>query len=187
MGIGALIWLTACGIASSTPTPAASTLPSASPSVFVSPLYGYSVALPEAWRPEPATVAWTEADSFGSDSANSDKFYSTRGTTIWAAATATAKTLDQFVDDQVAIDAVENDCPTTLETDDGTTVGGEPARLLTKHCPADAPDGGALIATAALLHAGNGYFFYFIYPVGLAPDPNAIDAFTSFLEGVEFP
>ena len=82
---------------------------------------------------------------------------------------------------------MENDCPTTLETDDGTTVGGEPARLLTKHCPADAPDGGALIATAALLHAGDGYFFYFIYPVGLAPDPNAIDAFTSFLEGVEFP
>jgi hypothetical protein len=187
MGVSALTLLAACSTASSTSTPAATALPLASESVFVSPLYGYSAALSEGWRPEPATEAWTEADSFGSDSANSDKFYSTRGTTIWAVATATAKTLDQFVADQVATDAVENDCPTTLETDDATAVGGEPARLITKHCPAGAADGGALIATAALLHGGDGYFFYFIYPVGLAADPNAIDAFTSFLEGVQLP
>ena len=186
MGIGTMIVLTACGTASPTPTPGATTLPSASPSVFVSPLYGYSVALAEGWRPEPATEAWNGSGG-ASDAASSDKFHSDRGTTIWTIATPTTKTLDQLVADQIASDAAGNGCPTTMDTDDETTVGGEPARLTTKHCPADAPDGGALIATAAVLHGGDGYFFYFIYPVYLAPDPNALDAFTSFLEGVEFP
>jgi hypothetical protein len=186
VGVAALTLLAACGTASSTPTPAATTVPSASPSVFVSPLYGYSVALSEGWRPEPATEAWTGSGG-GSDAASSDRFYSTRGTTIWTVAAPTTKTVDELVTDQIAADAAGNGCPTTMDSDEETTVGGEPARLTTKHCPADAADGGALIATAALLHGGDGYFFYFIYPVGLAADPNAIDDFTSFLEGVEFP
>jgi hypothetical protein len=184
---GALLALAACGPVAS-PSPSVSVpSPSAPASAFESPLYGYSVELSGVWRPDPATEAWTGTETFGSDSANSDKFHSDRGTTIWAVAAPTTKTLDELVAERIADDAAENDCPTEAESDEDITVSGQPARLTTKHCPADAADGGALIVMATVLDQGDVYFFYFIYPVYLASDPNAIDAFTSFLDGVELP
>lgn len=190
MGVAALILLAACGTASPVSSPSLPASMSSSPgsgSVFESPLYAYSVELAGVWRPEPATESWTGTDSFGSDSANSDKFHSDRGTSTWVVAAATTKTLDELVADRLAIDAVENDCPPSAETDDDITISGQPARLTTKHCPAGAADGGALIAMATVLDQGQVYLFYFIYPVYLAADPNAIDPFISFLAGVELP
>jgi hypothetical protein len=179
--------LAACGPAGSASPSVNAASPSAPASAFESPLYSYSVDLSGAWRPEPATEAWTGTDPFGSDSANSDKFHSDRGTTIWAVAAPTTKTIDELVAERLADDAAENDCPTEAESDEDITVSGQPARLTTKHCPADAADGGALIAMATVVDKGDGYFFYFLYPVYLAPDPNALDAFTSFLDRVELP
>jgi hypothetical protein len=180
---GILILTTACG-ASSTPSPSAAP-PSSSAATFTSPLYGYVADLPEGLRPEPATEPWSgEPGDFGSDSMTSDRFHATSGDTTWAVGAPTTKTVDQMIEDETEVDANDNDCDPVPDSDEEITIGGEPARLTVKNCPVDSV---SVIGLAAVVHGEDGFYFYFIHPEYLAPDPNAVDAFTEFLAGVTFP
>lgn len=180
------ILVAACGGAATTPQPTAPATEQLFPpaSQFDSPLYGYSIALPDGWRPEPATEAWDGAPgSFGSDTANSDRFHFQRGLTVWAVAAQTEKSLAELTDDQMASDVELHDCAATPDTDEPTTLDGDPARLTAKHCPTDSP---TEVATESVIHDGKAYVFYFIHPELIAPDPNDLDLFGNLLDGVTF-
>jgi hypothetical protein len=137
-------------------------------------VYAYSIALPAGWRPIPATQAWDGTTGITNEDPWVDQFISERGTIAWAFAAPTSKSLDDVTADQIASGA-ERECSTTPETDEETTV--------VTHCPADSE---TVVAWADLVHDGEGYFFYFIYPDSLAADPNPIDPFRDLLNGIEF-
>jgi hypothetical protein len=179
-----VLLLASCSSSATTPTPL--TVPSASASAsgsaFSSSVYAYSIALPAGWRPVPATEAWDGTTDISNEDPWVDQFISQRGSVAWAYAAPTSKTLNKLTTDQIASGA-DRQCSTTPETDEAITVGQEPARYVVTHCPADSA---TVVAWADLIHAGDGYFFYFIYPDSLAPDPNALDSFQTLLDGIEF-
>ena len=43
-----------------------------------------------------------------------------------------------------------------------------------------------MIGVTPVIHAGDGYFFYYIQPEYLTPDPNTLDVFRTLLSGPEF-
>lgn len=88
-----------------------------------------------------------------------------------------------FSADRTAADAAEHPCPAKPEVDQPITVAGGPARLTVKHCPAE---GGIVVANAAAIHGGTGYFFYFQDP-GHAADATDLDTFKTLLSGVMLP
>lgn len=176
---------TGTAIATSMSTATSRTFPAttASESVFTSPLYGYSIVVPADWTPQPATERWDgEVGGFGSSTPNSDVFQSqVMFNTLWAAAAPTTKGLNDFVSDETEIDAVEHDCENPPDIDEPITVDDEPARLTAKNCPTDSK---TLIAFAAVIKDGVGYFFYFRH---VDPDPSSLDVFQGFLTGVTLP
>jgi hypothetical protein len=185
--VAALLLLAAsCSNAAPTPTqsraPLLSASASASGSTFSSSVYQYSIDLPDGWRPVAATEAWDGTSGITNEDPWVDQFISQRGTLAWAFAAPTSKTLDELTADQIASGAVRR-CSKTPETDEGISVGQEPARFVVMHCPADSA---TLVAWADLVHDGDGYFFYFIYPESLAADPKPLDPFRTLLHGVQF-
>ena len=189
--------LTACGTSgttapSTTAPPATTTSASTttaptgtttSEAVFTSPLYGYSIVLPADWTPDPAIERWDgEVGGFGSSTANSDAFEGTMiDNTLWAAAAPTTKGLNDFVLDENAIDAIDHDCENPPDIDEPITIDDEPARLTAKNCPIGSK---TLIASAAVIKDGVGYFFYFR---NIDPDSSALDVFRELLTGVTLP
>ena len=101
--------------------------------------------------------------------------------TLWAAAAPTAKSLNDFVSDETEIDAVQHDCENPPDMDEPFTLDDEPARLTAKNCPTDSE---TLIASAAVIKEGVGYFFYFRH---VDPDPSSLDVFQELLTGVTLP
>ena len=164
-------------------TTTAPTTTTASESVFTSPLYSYSIVLPAAWRPDPAVERWDgSVGGFDSDTANSDAFEGTiLNNTLWAVAAPTTKGLNDFVSDQNAIDAIEHDCENPPDIDEPITLDDEPARLTAKNCPIGNK---TLIASAAVIKDGVGYFFYFR---NVDPDSSSLDVFRELLTGVTLP
>ncbi len=178
-----LLLAASCSSSATTPTQSTpSVAASASDSSFSSSVYAYSIALPAGWRPIPATEAWDGTTGITNEDPWVDQFISERGTIAWAFAAPTSKSLDDVTADQIASGA-ERECSTTPETDEETTVGDAPARFVVTHCPADSE---TVVAWADLVHDGDGYFFYFIYPDSLAADPNPLDPFRELLSGIEF-
>ena len=176
---------TATAIATATSAAMSTTFPAttASESVFTSPLYGYSIVLPADWTPRPATEAWDgNVGGFGSSTANSDVFQGTMiFNTLWAAAAPTTKGLNDFVSEENAIDATMHDCENPPDIDEPITLDDEPARLTAKNCPIGNK---TLIASAAVIKDGVGYFFYFRH---VDPDPSSLDVFQELLTGVTLP
>jgi hypothetical protein len=181
--VAAVVLLTASCGSSATPTPSATPGPSASGSTFSSSVYAYSIALPAGWRPVPATEAWDGTTAVSSEDPWVDQFISSRGTIVWAYAAPTSKSLADLTDEAVAASASERQCMANPQVDEPLTVGEEAARFIVTRCPADSQ---TVIAWATVIHAGDGYFFYFIHPESLAPDPNAVDAFRALLNGIAF-
>ena len=120
----------------------------------------------------------------GHDAAYVDQIQSSSGTIGWAAAIPTKETLAAFSAARTAADAAEHPCPPTPEIDESIKVGGDPGRLTIKHCPAD---GGILVANTAVIHDGNGFFFYFQDPGHYATDSGDLAVFKTLLGGVTFP
>ena len=164
-------------------TTTAPTTTTASESVFTSPLYSYSIVLPTDWTPDPAIERWDgSVGGFDSTTDNSDAFEGTiLNNTLWAVAAPTTKGLNDFVSDQNAIDVIEHDCENPPDIDEPITLDDEPARLTAKHCPiGDKP----LIASAAVIKDGVGYFFYFR---NVDPDSSSLDVFRELLTRVTLP
>lgn len=158
--------------------------PTAPPSVFTSPLYHYSIALPAGWTAIAATVAWDGTSTPGHTDSIVDQFQSSTGTVAWTYAAPTTKSLAALSAARTAADAATHPCPTTPEINEPITVAGEPAVFTSKHCPAGS---GTLVANTAVIHNGIGYFFYFQHPESVTADPNDLAVFKTLLSGVEFP
>jgi hypothetical protein len=101
--------------------------------------------------------------------------------TLWAAAAPTTKDLNDFVSDQHESDANTYDCEDPPDIDEPITIDGEPARLIAKNCPIGNK---TLIASAAVIKDGVGYFFFFRHP---DPDSSSLDVFRELLTGVTLP
>lgn len=150
---------------------------------FDSPLYAYGIDLPDGWRPEPAGETWDgEYGSVGSDSPNVDQFFFQKGYVAWALAAPTDATLREFVDGENAADAELHECEPAPATT-ATTIGGEEALIEMKLCPTDSA---TVLGTAAAIHNGVGYFFYFIHPESLATSDDDQQVFQSLLDTVTF-
>lgn len=162
-----------------------STGPPTSASTFSSDLYRYAVALPSGWElVKPATEAWDGRGAPGHDGATTDLFKSSTGTLMWAYAAPTSATLSEATTAQIAADAAEHPCPTTLEIDEPIAVGGDQGRFTVKHCPVV---GGILVAMTAVVHDGSAYIFYFQHPPNAAPSGDDVVMFKKLLSGVELP
>jgi hypothetical protein len=150
---------------------------------FDSPLYAYAIELPDGWRPEPAGERWDgKYGSVGSDAPSSDQFFFQKGYSAWAFAAPTDATLRKLVEGANAADARLHECeakPATV----ATSIGGEKALLGLKHCPTDSA---TVLGTAAAIHNGVGYFFYFIHPEVIAASDDDRQVFQSLLDTVVF-
>jgi len=150
---------------------------------FDSALYGYGIDLPDGWRTQPAEQRWDGAyGGFGSDTPSSDQFYFQKGYTAWAAAAPTEASLKELLDAENASDVEQHQCeadpPRTA-----ITIGGEQALLEMKHCPTDSP---SVLGTAAVIHDGSGYFFYFIHPETVAASDDDQQLFEGLLRTIAF-
>jgi hypothetical protein len=79
------------------------------------------------------------------------------GPYAWGYAGTYAASLERLAADQIANDAAEHPCPPTVESQEEGTVDGEPAILMSKHCP---EDDGILNVTAVVIKDGVGFRFY---------------------------
>jgi hypothetical protein len=173
--------LAACAGASPTARPSERLFPPGSH--FNSALYGFSIDLPDGWRPDPATERWNGTfGTFGSDAASSDRFHFQGGYTAWVAAAPTGAGLDHWIAGQDASDARRHECPAHPTAEEFQIAGGE-ARIESKHCPTDSP---TVIVMAATIHAGVGYFFYFIHPADIEASDTDQRVFEAMLSTVTF-
>jgi hypothetical protein len=127
--------------------------PTSTPNVFRSPLYGYSIVVPDQWKATPAVVRWdgVSAPSLGP---NVDQLAGPH-LIVLGYAGPFAGNLTAFVQDQIAASARDHSdtCPSNaLQLNQPTTVGGEAGVLLGLNC-------GARIDQAITVHDGVGYAF----------------------------
>ena len=159
--------------------------PIGSPSVFISPIYGYSISLPAGWSVvKPATEGWDAVSAPGHDTESADLFASTSGTLLWAYSGPTSKSLARFTAAQTAADAAAHPCPAAPETDEAFRVGGEAAQFTVKHCPAT---DGILVAMTAVIREGTGYLFYFQHPPAAPSRDDDAAVFKMLLAAVVLP
>lgn len=150
MLVVASLWvLTLPGLGGGSPL----TSPQPTPTVFRSPLYGYSVVVPTGWRTTAAVVRW-DGESQPSLGPNVDELAGPR-LIVLGYAGPFAGTLTTFVQDRIAANARDHSdtCPSNaLQLDQPMTIGGEPGVLLGLNC-------GARIDQAITVHDGVGYAF----------------------------
>jgi hypothetical protein len=165
-----------------TQTPAAS----ATPGLFKSDHYGYTVPVPAEWTVNGATETWdgVSPGSPGHDGPLVDQFTaSPRNTSLWAYAAPTKLKLAAYATHTTDAAAAEHPCTEGSqkpEKNEAITVGGEPARLLTIHC-------GILVLIAVTIHRGSGAVFAF-QDANADPSFDAEDRalFLAFLKGIRF-
>lgn len=162
------------------PAPSRTAEPTAPPSTFTSSKYAYSIDLPAGWTGYPAFLPWDGTSAPAYDQAVVDQLKSSTGTVAWVMSAPTTNTLPDYIAAQTAVDAVEHPCPTAAELDQAITIDGEPARMLVKHC-------GTLVVSAAVIHKGSGYFFYFQHLPEDTADPEGYEIFKTLLAGVTWP
>lgn len=180
------------GVPSPSPTPTVVPSPTVSPSVapspsgptvFTSPLYGYTVTVPAGWISAPAMLRWDGTKQPGPD-AESDKFDGPESLSAWGFAGPFSGDLAAFVADRIVANARDHSdtCPVAEpEINEPLQIGGQPWVLLGWNC-------GALINNAVTVRAGVAYEFTFRnLAVKAASDPVDRALFLSILDSVELP
>jgi hypothetical protein len=212
--VAALV-LTACGSTSlASPTPSSST-PTATPTpsssaptarpiptpypvatLFVSPVYKYSVTLPAGWLVIPAQTAWDGTSAVGHDDPIVDQLIGPQvtgrcktvflcGPIAWGLAAPTTSSLADYVKDQDLADARDHPCPPAPESEIAIEIGGEAGALESKHCPAV---DGILVLTAVTIHSGVAYSFYLQDPSrDPTLEPGDLSDFMALLGAIQLP
>jgi hypothetical protein len=169
-------------VTSPTVSPSAAASPSG-PTVFTSPLYGYTVTVPAGWISAPAILRWDGKRQSGPD-AESDKFAGPESLSAWGFAGPFSGDLAGFVTDRIAANARDHadTCPVdALEINEPLQIGGQRWVLLGWNC-------GALINQAVTVRSGVAYAFIFRdLTVRAASDPADRAIFQSILDSVELP
>ncbi len=159
----------------------------ATPLVFASTSYRYSITLPAGWVATPASVTWDGQGAPTSESPAVDLFgppgvTTTSGPAALALAAPTTDSLAAWVAYGIAqISIAHSDtCPKKPDSVEAVTVGGQPGKLVAMNC-------GILINTAFTVVNGYGYRFGFRDPlVPAATDPKDLATFTTMLGSVMF-
>ena len=168
------------------PSPTVASSPAASPSgptVFTSPLYGYTVTIPAGWLAAPAVIRWDGTKAPGPD-AETDKFGGPEKLTAWATAGQFSGDLAALVTQGIAANARDHSdtCPVAEpEINEPLQIGDQAWVLLGWNC-------GALINGAFTVHAGVAYVFTFRdLGIQAATEPTDRAIFQSILDSVELP
>jgi hypothetical protein len=182
------------GVPTPVPTPTVGASPAVSasasapaspsvPTVFTSPLYGYTVTVPAGWITAPAVLRWDGTKAPGPD-AESDRFAGPAQLSAWVIGGPFSGDLAAFVTDRVAANDRDHSdtCPVAEpEINEPLQIGGQPWVLLGWNC-------GAVINQALTTRAGTAYVFTFRdLGVKAATDPADRAIFLSILESVELP
>ena len=175
------------GVSSPSPTPTVVPSPTVSPSgptVFTSPLYGYSIAVPDGWTVGPARIRWDGSSAPGNDFSSVDRFVGPERLSAWGFAGPFSGDLAAFVSDRIAATARDHSdtCPVAEpEINEPLQIGGQPWVLLGWNC-------GALINTAVTVRAGVAYAFTLRdLAVEAASDPDDRAIFEDLLDSVTLP
>jgi len=163
-------------------SPSSAALPSG-PTVFTSPLYGYTVTIPAGWLAAPAVVPWDGTRSSGPDG-EADKFAGPEQIMSWAIAGPFKGDLGAFVTNRIAANARDHSdtCPVAEpEINEPLQIGGRAWVLLGWNC-------GAVINQALTVRGADAYSFTFRdLGVKAATDPADRALFLSILESFELP
>jgi hypothetical protein len=127
--------------------------PAPTPTVFRSPLYGYSIVIPDDWKATPAVVRW-DGESQPSLGTNVDQLSGPHLIALGFAGPFSGD-LTAFTQDRLAANARDHSdtCPSNaLQLNQPTTIGGERGVLLGLNC-------GARIDQVITVHDGVGYAF----------------------------
>ena len=151
--------------------------------VFASRQYGYTEALPAAWRlARQATRPWDGKGSPGYDRPVVDLFQGPGSLQAWALAAPTNKNLDSYTRATIRASHVAHPCPAVPQTNQAITIGGAPARLLSMQC---APGSGFLVEIAVTVHHGTAFVFASQHQPGTPVHyPADRAAFRNFLAGI---
>ena len=169
-------------------SPAQSSAPAASTPttarIFTSRQYGYTEVSPVDWYPgEQATEQWDGKGAPGDEDSVVDLFHGPSGVEAWVTAAPTKESLAAYARTTTRAAAAEHPCPAVPQTDQATTIGGAPARLLGMQCP---PGSGFLVETAVTIHDGTGFVFTSQNPAGSVDRGADRAAFRRFLAGIRF-
>jgi hypothetical protein len=146
---------------------------------FTSRHYGYTEVLPPGWWSiHPATQQWNGKGAPGYDSPAIDLFAGPGSLEAWADAAPTKENLAVYTSATIQAARAGHPCSAPL-TDQATTIGGAPARLLGMHCP---PHSGFLVEIAVTVHHGTAFVFASQNQAGTTPADRA--AFRKFLAGI---
>ena len=155
--------------------------PTPTPTVFRSPLYGYSIVVPTGWSATPATTRW-DGVSAASLGPNVDQVAGPH-LIVLGFAGPYAGNLTAFVQEQIAAALRDHSdtCPSNaLQLNQPTTIGGQPGVLLGLNC-------GARIDQVITVHDGVGYAFT-IRDAAFSPtlDPTDFSTAQSMLDSLIF-
>jgi hypothetical protein len=152
------------------------------PTVFRSPLYGYSILIPDQWKATPAVVRWDGA-SQPSLGPNVDQLAGPHLIVLGYAGPFTSN-LTAFVQDRIAANARDHSdtCPSNaLQLNQPTTIGGEAGVLLGLNC-------GARIDQAITVHDRVGFAFTIRDSgFGSTLDPTDFATVQAILDSLIFP
>ena len=153
--------------------------------IFRSRYYGYTDALPSGWSSNSqATQPWDGKGTASDQDRFIDLFYGPGGLEAWAVAAPTNRNLAVYTTATIRAAAASHPCPTTPQTNQAITIGGEPARLLNMQCP---PGSGFVVEIVTTIHHGTAYVFASQNPSGSAANHTADRAaFRKFLAGIQF-
>lgn len=178
------------GVPTPAPTPTVAPSPVISPSaevspsgptLFTSPLYGYTVTVPVGWITAPAVLHWDGRKAPGPD-AEADRFAGPEQLAAWAIGGPFTRSLAAFVTDRIAANARDHSdtCPVAEpEINEPLQIGDRPWVFLGWNC-------GAVINQALTVRAGTAYVFTFRdLGVKAATDPADRALFLSILDSVE--
>ena len=157
--------------------------PAATPTVFASPLYHYSVTLPAGWAAAGAVFPWDGKTAPGQEEPEVDKFGGPPSASMWAFAAPVSVDLKGFVKDRIAATARDHgdDCPAPPEVNEPIRIGGRAGTFIAWKC-------GILINQAVIVRDGVGYSFVMRdFGVAAATDRADRALFEQLLDSVAFP
>lgn len=155
--------------------------PPPAPSVFKSPLYGYTIDLPaaaEVTDVRPATARWDGTATINSDGPLVDRFSRTGSRLAIILAAPTDLDLDAY---QAAVHAkavTEHGCPEEVARERDFAISGTPAKVVAFVC------GGLQVYEATMVRDGMGLIAKQLTPPPGSPalETASLDDFMSFLE-----
>jgi hypothetical protein len=152
--------------------------------IFTSRVYRYTEALPRGWFPNGARQRWDRKGAPADTDPTVDLFLGPGGVEAWVYAAPTNKNLAAYTAKTIQASHAGHPCPAVPQTNQATTIGGAPARLMGMDCPAGS---GFLVETAVTIHDGTAFVFASQDPAG-TPATHPVDraAFRNFLAGIRF-